>query len=130
MIVVDTSALIAILKGEPGAERYRATLEREPANMSIATMFETNLVCLRHRVARDRVDGLIRFLAIDVVDVGPAQIPFFLEGMDRFGRGRAAPPAVLNFGDLFAYALARERNLPLLYKGEDFAATDVRAALA
>jgi len=47
-----------------------------------------------------------------------------------FGRGRGAPPAVLNYGDLFSYALAKALDLPLLYKGQDFAATDVRPALA
>ena len=53
---------------------------------------------------------------------------FAMEGMARFGQGRGAPPAVLNFGDLFAYALARSLNAPLLFKGEDFSQTDVNAA--
>ena len=50
--------------------------------------------------------------------------------MDRYGKGRGAEPAVLNYGDLFSYALAKARDLPLLYKGDDFARTDVRSALA
>ena len=50
--------------------------------------------------------------------------------MDRYGKGRGAEPAVPNYGDLFSYALAKARDLPLLYKGGDFARTDVRSALA
>ena len=58
------------------------------------------------------------------------QAEIALAAMDRYGKGRGAEPAVLNYGDLFSYALAKARDLPLLYKGDDFARTDVRSALA
>lgn len=65
-------------------------------------------------------------LAIAPIDA--AQVAFAREGVGRFGKGRAAPPAVLNFGDLFAYALARSLAAPLLFKGDDFSQTDVEPA--
>ena len=65
----------------------------------------------------------------EIVSVDADQVATARDGMLRFGKGRGEEPAVLNFGDLFAYALAKRLGLPLLYKGEDFARTDVVAAL-
>ena len=71
------------------------------------------------------VDRLIELYGIEPVPVDPAQVALAREGMLAYGKGRGEQPAALNFGDLFAYALARQLRLPLLFKGEDFAATDV-----
>jgi ribonuclease VapC len=67
--------------------------------------------------------------AAEIVPVDADQVVAAREGMLRFGKGRGKGPAVLNFGDLFAYALARRLDLPLLFKGDAFARTDVRPAL-
>ena len=79
-----------------------------------------------------RVEGrlLIEKLAIEVIAVDESQTRLAEEGMFRFGKGRRAPPAVLNFGDLFAYALARHLDAPVLFKGDDFGRTDLRPAFS
>ena len=76
-----------------------------------------------------RVWELIKANQIAVAAVDRPQVELADEGMTRFGLGRGAPPALLNFGDLFAYALARRLDAPLLFKGDDFNQTDVRVAL-
>ena len=67
---------------------------------------------------------------VRIVDLTEAQVQLAEDGMRRYGIGRGEPPAVLNFGDLFAYALARHLDAPLLFNGDQFAQTDVRPALA
>jgi ribonuclease VapC len=129
VIVVDTSVLIAILKDEPDAERFRRALEDDHRIISIVSIVEAHLAGTRYGIGRERVDELVDVLGLEIVDVSAGQLPYLLDGMARFAKGRGAYPAVLNFGDLFAYALARERNLPLLYKGDDFALTDVLSAV-
>jgi len=77
----------------------------------------------------NEVDQHLSDYAFEVASVGPLDWPLLRQALLDFGKGRRRPPAVLNFGDLFAYALARRLGLPLLYKGADFARTDVMAAL-
>jgi ribonuclease VapC len=74
------------------------------------------------------LDALMAQLGIELIPVDAAQVAFARDGFSRFGKGRH--PAALNFGDLFAYALATSRELSLLYVGQDFARTDVLSALA
>lgn len=74
------------------------------------------------------IDLFLGLYGVVVAAVDIAQLEMAKDGMHRFGMGRGAPPAVLNYGDLFAYALARSRGAPLLFKGTDFAATDVEPA--
>jgi ribonuclease VapC len=74
------------------------------------------------------VDALLETTGAEIVPVDADQVAFARQGMLLFGKGRGTEPAVLNFGDLFAYALARRLRLPLLYKGDDFARTDVEPA--
>lgn len=126
-IVVDTSALLAILRDEPERAALEAMLlESDPA-ISAATVVET-LRVVQTSFGPDRLDRIHALLAaygVEIIPVDRDQVRLAQEGMVRFGKGRKAPPAVLNFGDLFAYALARRLSAPLLYKGGDFAATDV-----
>lgn len=128
MIVVDSSALVAIVLGEPEAEEFLAKVQRSFALLSAANLVEAALVVESRQgpdAARDL--GLLVDGAIDEVvpvdrDLGEAAVA----GWRRFGRGRH--PAGLNFGDCFSYALARLRSAPLLFKGNDFSQTDIADA--
>jgi ribonuclease VapC len=128
-LVVDSSILIALLLGEPERDAFHwALLGSEPV-MSIANLTEATLVA-RHRKgerAVAEVDLYVATYRIRVEPVTTEDFPLLRQALLDFGKGRRRPPAVLNFGDLFAYALARRLKLPLLYKGEDFARTDVEA---
>jgi ribonuclease VapC len=130
-IAVDTSAVIAVLEREPDADALAAVMSGASCCMSAGSLIEAlRVIAMRRaRGATAEVWILIEALRIDVVPVDLAQARLADEGQARFGKGRGEPPAVLNFGDLFAYALARHRDLPLLFKGGDFRQTDVRPAL-
>lgn len=125
-MVIDTSALIAILQGEPTAERLLAAVEADHRRLvSAATVVEASLVVLgRFGEAGDpQLDRLLRTLGAEVVPVGEEQALLAREAGLRFGRGRH--PAALNFGDCFAYALSVARAESLLFVGDDFSQTDV-----
>jgi ribonuclease VapC len=131
MIVVDASALIAILNEEDDASRYaEAIAEADPPLISAATLVETGIVMLnRHGPSGARgVNALIHEAGFQVESVTPAHAQLALEAYTSFGKGRKRA-AGLNFGDCFSYALAKATGLPLLFKGRDFSATDIRAAL-
>jgi ribonuclease VapC len=130
-IVADTSALLAVLLGEPERGAFHEALLDHRVVMSVVSITETMLVLRGRRgpAAIERVDRAIARYEIIPEAVGPDDLALLRQAMLDFGKGRRRPPAVLNFGDLFAYALARRLGLPLLYKGEDFARTDVVAAL-
>ena len=126
-IVVDSSALLAILLNEPERDRFIAVLlENEPI-ISIATLTETSLVLLGRRgaAALDELDRQIAGFRLEIVPLAAADQQVLRQALLEFGKGRRRAPAVLNFGDLFAYALAKRLGLPLLYKRDDFARTDV-----
>lgn len=125
-MVIDTSALIAILQGEPTAARLLAAVEADHRRLvSAATVVEASLVVLgRFGDAADpQLDRLLRTLGVDIVPVGEEQAVLAREAGLRFGRGRH--PAALNFGDCFSYALSVARGEPLLFVGSDFSQTDV-----
>lgn len=130
-IVVDTSALVAMLLDEPEATRFGLFLRDETPVVSAGSLIETLRVVMRRRGVRARVevDELLDTFGIGTSPVDRAQVELAAEGHVRFGTGRGSPPAVLNFGDLFAYALARHLDAPLLFKGDDFPQTDIRPAL-
>ena len=131
-IVVDTSAVVAILAGEPERDHFVDLLLRSEPVISAGSVIET-MRTVQLRYGAERIEDVHQFFSatgMQIVSCDAAQARLAEEGMVRFGKGRGAEPAVLNFGDLFAYALARHLGAPLLYKGEDFAATDVTAALA
>jgi ribonuclease VapC len=131
LIVVDTSALVAILRGEEEAERFLRILIRErPVLLSAVSLLEASTVLCRPgqdpKTAWQDLDALLLRLGAETVahDVGLAKLA--REAFQRFGKGRHA--AALNFGDCASYALARARGLPLLFKGADFSKTDLAAA--
>lgn len=129
-IVVDTSAIVAVLFGEPERSTFLEILKRGEAAMSAASVVELmNVVVRREPQWRAEARLLLQTLGVQIVPLDEAQTRLAEEGMLRFGKGRGAPPAVLNFGDLFAYALARRLEAPLLFKGDDFGQTDLRSAL-
>lgn len=126
MIIVDTSALMAILLGEPDGERCAAALEADPdVVISAATLAEALIVAGRRNIAAE-MSALIEGLGFEVA---PATAAVAAQVADAYGRwGKGVHPAALNFGDCFAYALARDTGWPLLFTGEDFARTDVARA--
>jgi ribonuclease VapC len=125
-MIVDTSALIAILRREPEASAFIDRLLAAPdVRISVGTLLEARLVAERDGGAEE-LDELIETVGIDIVPVDARQGDLAVEGFRRFGKGRHA--AALNFGDLFAYALARALDTPLLFKGGDFGHTDIEAA--
>lgn len=128
MIVVDTSALVAIVLGEPELERFSAILSRGPAAASAAAVTEAAMV-LHARQGADAVQDLRLLVTRADIDVRPvdAELAWAAHAAwERFGKGRH--PAGLNFGDCFSYALARQLGVPLLFKGDDFSQTDLTPA--
>jgi ribonuclease VapC len=126
VIVVDTSALLAILFEEPSGRTCRAALKsNSDARVSAGTLAEAFIV-LAHRGGFEEMSALVDELSIIVEPVDAARAPRVGRAHARWGKG--VHPASLNFGDCFAYALAEELDCPLLYVGDDFARTDVKAA--
>ena len=129
-MIVDTSAIMALLTKEPEAAKFGVALaaQRKVA-ISAATLVELCMVAESRAGAAvwAEVEALLAALEIEVVSLDAAQAALAREGWRRFGKGRH--PAKLNLGDRFAYALAEARGEPLLFKGEDFARTDVRRAV-
>lgn len=125
-VVVDTSAVIAILTGEHGAEELLEFLaEADERLISAGTLLELGIV-LEAKLGpagRSIMDRFVRDGRIDVVPVDHAQVDRALDGWRRFGKGHH--PAALNLGDCFAYALADAAGRAVLCVGGDFAATDV-----
>jgi ribonuclease VapC len=130
-MVLDTSALLAILGDEPEAPRYEAAIERDPVRLvSAATLLEAAIVVeSRWGPAGGReLDLLIHKAGVEVVPVDAEQVEVARQAYRDLGRGHH--PAGLNYGDCFTYALARVSGEPLLFKGDDFARTDLPAVEA
>lgn len=129
---VDASAWTAILLSEPEAEAFRLKLaDAEIVMTSAIAIWETVRAVEREaaggsRAVASRVADLQRVAAAQIVSIGGAEQAVAVDAHDRFGKGRH--PAKLNMGDCFAYACARTNGVPLLYKGDDFALTDIEAA--
>jgi ribonuclease VapC len=122
-MIVDTSALIAILRREPDSDALaERLLGADEVRMSSGTLLEARIVAERDGGDAELAE-LLDLAGVEIVPPDARQIDLAFEGFRRFGRGRH--PAGLNFGDLFAYALARALDEPLLFKGEDFGKTDV-----
>jgi ribonuclease VapC len=129
-MIVDSSALIAIMTNEPdGPALARAMDGPYDLSISAATYLETSIVVDKHRdpVLSAGLDDLIYDLKIGIEPVTPEQAQIARQAYRDYGRG-SGHPANLNFGDCFSYALARIKREPLLFKGDDFAHTDVRSA--
>lgn len=130
-MIVDTSAIIAILRDEPGAGSYMEALARaNEVHMSAATFVETAIVVDANRdpVLSGRLDDLVAAARIEIEALTKSQADIARRAYRDFGKG-SGHPAGLNLGDCFAYALARETGQALLFKGDDFVYTDVRSAL-
>ena len=131
MIVADASALIAIILNEPERDRFAATIAAaERVGISVATVVETRLVLHRRGGAKltKAIELLLGSDRFEVVAVDAEQADIAHAAFVSYGKG-TGHPAGLNFGDLFSYALAKARGVPLLYKGGDFAKTDITAAV-
>lgn len=128
-MIVDSSALLAILQEEPEADRFTLALRRDAVcGVSVANWLELSMVAFQ-RGGEDAVrdlDLLLHKHGIEIEAVTPKQGTIARRAFMKYGKG--VHPARLNFGDCFAYALAKDTGEPLLFKGEDFAQTDIAAA--
>lgn len=125
-MVVDSSALLAIFLAEPERDQFLKAITHAPSSsISVANVLETAIVLEARRgpVAGRQLDSLITEAGISIVAVDIVQLEFARSAFRLYGKGRH--PAALNFGDCFAYALAKAIGEPLLAKGNDFRKTDV-----
>ena len=128
-MVVDTSALIAILSGEDEAESFAHAIARDQRSLvSSFSVLEASVVLLVKKGPEGPplLDALLRSGRLETVSMTADQAEIARSAYARFGKGRH--PAGLNLGDCCSYALARASGEPLLFKGEDFAQTDIEAA--
>ncbi len=129
-MVIDTSAVIAILFDEADAERFSAAIESDPTRlMSAASVLEASLVVERElgEVGDRELDLLLLKAGIEILAFNEAHLKLARHAFRTYGKRRHA--AGLNFGDCFSYAASRTTGEPLLFKGDDFAKTDVIACL-
>ena len=130
-MIVDSSAIVAILRAEPDAARYAAAIEAAPIRrISAANWLESAIVLSdpADPVTGRRFDEFVREAALRVEPVTAAQARVARDAYRDFGKG-SDHPARLNFGDCFAYALASETGEALLFKGDNFGHTDLESAL-
>jgi ribonuclease VapC len=125
MIAIDTSAIFAIAARESERDSFLGCLDSEKAAMTTVSYLESVMVLTGRskQVALSRVDELISVFRIEIVAVDRTIAAAAIDAFERYGKGRH--PARLNLSDCFSYALARARDLPLLFKGGDFAKTDI-----
>jgi ribonuclease VapC len=126
-VVVDTSALVAILLGEPERERFHQILLASEPVISVVTLVECMMVAQGRLgpTAIGEVEGFLADYGIEIAPVTFDDLALLRQGLLDYGKGRGSQPAVLNFGDLFAYALAKRLAVPLLFKAAGFTATDL-----
>lgn len=131
-MIVDTSALYALLFREPDRDRFFRALASAKGNlfMSVGTQIEAHVVAQRSAITgvEDSLAALIEDYGIRFVAVTPEMGRAAIEAHRKYGRG-SGHPARLNFGDCFSYALAKVLGEPLLFKGKDFGATDIETVL-
>ena len=131
MIAIDTSAIVAIALNEPERPAFRTAIATAgKALISTASVLEVKMVLYARRGPRAVVliDDMLRLPLFEITPPGPAELEAAFGAFVVYGKG-SGHPAALNFGDLFAYALAKVRNLPLLFKGRDFAETDIQPVI-
>lgn len=127
MMVVDTSALMAIVLDEPQAEACMTALEADDELLISAGTVAEALIVSGHRNIGEEMTELIAGLGFEVVAGTLASARQLSQAYARWGK--SVHPAALNFGDCFAYALAKENSCPLLFVGDDFSRTDIQSAL-
>ena len=128
-MIIDTSAILAVLLAEPDAARYEDAIAAAwPRRMSAVALLEAAMVVESRggAAAGHELDLLLEKAAVELVPVTPEHANDARRAWRRFGKGRH--PAALNFGDCLTYALADALGEPLLFKGGDFARTDIEAA--
>jgi ribonuclease VapC len=130
-MVIDTSAVVAILLREPKAPACEASIAAAPHRL-LSAVTRVELSCViegrKGEAGRQDLDALLAAMAAELVPISPQQADLAIEAFRRFGKGRH--PAGLNIGDCFSYALARAAGLPLLFKGNDFVHTNIIPAMA
>lgn len=129
-MIIDSSALLTVVLREPERERYlNAMLNANPRRMSVANWFESSMVVdsRGNPTASSRFEEVVRLLQLELEPVSGAQAELARRAWQLFGKGNHR--ARLNYGDCFAYALAKETGEPLLFKGDDFSQTDIESAL-
>ena len=130
-MIVDSSAVLAILYREPDADRYEQSIATTAhCRISVANALETSIVVESRGgiKAAAELDAFFASTGMEFADVTADHLTRARRAWRRFGKGNH--PAALNFGDCFAYALAEATGEPLLFKGNDFARTDIEAALS
>ena len=130
-MVIDTSAVVAILFAEQDQRRYAEAIEAAPNRLvSAVTRVELAFVVegRKGQAGRERLERFMALTSTDIVAVTPEQATLAIDAFRSYGKGRH--PAGLNIGDCFSYALAMATGHPLLFKGNDFAQTDVASALS
>jgi ribonuclease VapC len=128
-MVLDTSAIVAILQDEPERPTFTRLIGTDPQPlMSAVTRVECTFVMegRKREPGRKELELFLREAEVDVVAVTPEQADLTCEAFRRFGKGRH--PAALNIGNCFAYAFAKAMREPLLYEGSDFSRTDIASA--
>ena len=128
-MIIDSSAVLAVLFGEADAETYEQSIAMaSPCRMSVANVLETSIVVESRggEAAGHELDVFLERAGIELIPVTTEHLEAARRAWRRFGKGNH--PAALNFGDCFAYALAKVENETLLFKGNDFTRTDVEAA--
>ena len=128
-MILDSSALLAVLNRESDAERYQTAIATaRQCRMSVANVLETSIVVEGRGGAEagHELDAFLERAGVELVPVTGEQLTAARRAWRRFGKGRH--PTGLNFGDCFAYALAAVAGEPLLFKGEDFSRTDIETA--
>lgn len=128
MIVVDASALLAIILDEAEADLFRGILESEPSLISPINHWE--VLARAHKQAEEpgasRVLRIVAALGVQVAEIGARDVSLAYAAFARWGKGLGGP---LNMGDCFAYALAERESVGLLFKGDDFSKTDVQPVI-
>ena len=130
MIAIDTSALIAIMSDEPERRLFNEAIESaEQTLISAASLLEARMVLYAHAgdEATMALDAFLLKSGIEVIDVSARMGELAFDAYRRYGKG-TGHPAALNYGDCFSYALAADKGVPLLYKGNDFQRTNIPSA--
>ena len=127
MIVVDTSAIVAVRLGEPERSKFLALLEEDPV-VPASCLLEASIAIRRRLADVGWIDTFLRRAKPHIAPIDDRVVGIAREADRRYGRS-AGHPARLNFGDCLAYAVAKHLDAPLLTKGDDFHHTDIRSAL-
>lgn len=129
-MVIDTSALVAMLGSEPEAQRFEAAVSADPVRLMSAASYLEAAIVIETRLGEAggrELDLWLHRAAVDLVSVDAGQADVARTAYRTYGKGRHR--AGLNYGDCFSYALSKVSGAPLLYKGDDFPHTDIQAVV-